>query len=890
MTMVFATVVCRSDAAPPAAEVEFFESKIRPIFVEHCAACHGEKKQSSGLRLDTVEGIKKGADDGPVIVAGKPGESRLIKSVKRDGDYAMPPKQALDATAVARLTEWVERGAHLPEVKTTTKAIDAKNHWAFRPVVKPTPPVISVDSVILHPVDRFIERKLEANGLTLNPLPDRRTLLRRMSFDLVGLPPTIEEIRAFETDQRPNAVELQIDRLLASPHFGERWGRHWLDVARYADSKGYVFTEDRNYPYAYTYRDYVIRSFNEDKPLSQFVIEQLAADRLELKGDKSPLAALGFLTLGRRFLNNTHDIIDDRIDVVTRGLMGLTVACARCHDHKYDPIPAADYYSLYGVFASSHEPKELPLIEEQTPEHKAFEIEAARKEKAAQDYADAMYAKYLGEYRTAESAATYLLNAERLKNAKPIDFDKAVVEQKLRASVLERWRGYLKTPKRDNDPVMRAWVIMANARPDDWESTLKKEIIDSAANHPAILAAIRTAMPKDLPSLAKVYGETLARAKSDDKPLWNVLNGPEGPPSLPIPAEADKVVPIDVKRGYRKLRNEAQAFRANSPQAPARAMALLDNASPTQPVVFLRGNPSNRGPQVPLRFPAVASSGERRNFSQGSGRLELAKSIVDPANPLTDRVYVNRVWGHLFGEGLVRTPSDFGVRSDPPSHPELLDWLASTFRESGGKTKALIKSIVTSRTYQQSSRPSAAAMTKDPSNLLLSHQAIKRHDYETLRDSILMATDSLDRKIGGRSVDIFAADASTRRTLYASIDRQNLPSTLRTFDFASPDQHVPQRFQTTVPQQALYLLNDRFVVDQARRLAAKSKQTSVDETVDLLFLKTLGRSPNEEERRMTVEYLTMKPGWGFLRPTSWLTPTERLAQALLLTNEFTFAE
>jgi hypothetical protein len=319
-------------------------------------------------------------------------------------------------------------------------------------------------------------------------------------------------------------------------------------------------------------------------------------------------------------------------------------------------------------------------------------------------------------------------------------------------------------------------------------------------------------------------------------------------------------------------------------------MALVDNASPTQPVVFLRGNPSNRGPQVPLRFPAVASSGERRNFSQGSGRLELAKSIVDPANPLTDRVYVNRVWGHLFGEGLVRTPSDFGVRSDPPSHPELLDWLASTFRESGGKTKALIKSIVTSRTYQQSSRPSAAAMTKDPSNLLLSHQAIKRHDYETLRDSILMATDSLDRKIGGRSVDIFAADASTRRTLYASIDRQNLPSTLRTFDFASPDQHVPQRFQTTVPQQALYLLNDRFVVDQARRLAAKSKQTSVDETVDLLFLKTLGRSPNEEERRMTVEYLTMKPGWGFLRPTSWLTPTERLAQALLLTNEFTFAE
>jgi hypothetical protein len=740
-----------------------------------------------------------------------------------------------------------------------------------------------------HPIDGFIDEKLKSAGLTMAGTADRRTLLRRLSFDLIGLPPTIEEIAAFESDARPDAVERTVDGLLASPHFGERWARHWLDVARYADSKGYVFTEDRNYPYAYTYRDYVIRAYNDDKPYSQFVVEQLAADKLDLKGDKKALAALGFVTLGRRFLNNSHDIIDDRIDVVTRGFMGLTVACARCHDHKYDPIPAADYYSLYGVFAGSHEPKELPLIEEQTPEHKAFEIEAAKKEKAAQDYADKMYADYLAPYRTAESVATYLLAAQKLKDADQKSFDQVVVNQKLRASILERWRGYLKTPKRESDPVFVPWMTLAKTKEHDWPAAVKK-LGDDKAVHPVLRKAIADSLPKSLAELAKLYGTVLASAKADQTNLRDVLYGPNGPPSLPIPGEADKVVPIEVKRGYRKLRNDAQAFRANSPAAPARAMALADIGGPYQPVVFLRGNPNNRGPQVPLQFPAIATTGERKPFTNGSGRLEMAKAIADPKNPLTARVYVNRVWMHLFGEGLVRTPSDFGVRSDPPSHPELLDWLANDFVKSNGSTKSLIRRIVTSKAYQQSALATATALEKDPANLLLSHQNRKRHDFETLRDSLLVASGQLDRTVGGRSVDIFQPNAPARRTLYASVDRQNLPGTFRSFDFASPDQHVPQRFQTTVPQQALYLMNAPFVTNQARALAARTPVGSDTERIDSLFRLTLGRSATTAEAQAAAEFLAVKPGWGFLRPKGWLSPVEQLAQALLLSNEFTFAE
>jgi hypothetical protein len=881
-------------ADPPAKEIDFFESKIRPILVEHCQSCHGEKKQSAGLRLDTFEGFTAGADDGPVVVAGKPKESRLIQSVRRVSDHPMPPKAALPAEQVALLSEWVSRGAvfaKTPSIKAST--FDAKSHWAYQPVVDPKLPSAPGRT----PIDRFVIHRLNANNLSLNPAADRRTLLRRLSFDLIGLPPTFEEITTFENDHSPKAVENAVDRLLASPHFGERWGRHWLDVARYADSKGYVFTEDRNYPYAFTYRDYVIRAFNDDKPFNTFVIEQLAADRIDRKGNDQSLAALGFLTLGRRFLNNQHDIIDDRIDVVTRGLMGLTVGCARCHDHKYDPIPIGDYYSLYGVFAGSHEPKEYPLIEKQTPEHKAFEQELARKEKAAQDYADKMYAEGLAQFRTAESVRDYLIAVYELHGKPQKTIDQYLMERKLRQIVFERWRNYLSAPpRRDREGIFSVWRVcfeFSNSEIKEFGSTVIPSLIETQTNvHPDIASAFESNPPESIQQVAGLYGRVLFNAtKSKDersKSLTAVLYGSEGPPSLPIPSEADKVVPIAVKKGYRELRNEAQRFRANSPAAPARAMALVDNNQTYQPVVFLRGNPANRGPSVPRQFPAVLAGANRKPFGSGSGRLDLANAIVDPSNPLTARVYVNRVWGHLFGNGLVRTPSDFGVRADPPSHPELLDWLAARFVQDGWSTKSLIRRIVLSDVYQQSSLPNPAAAA-DPSNILLSRQNRKRHDFETLRDSMLVASGELNRTTYGRSVDLFTTPFTTRRTLYGSIDRQNLPSTLRAFDFASPDQHVPQRFQTTVPQQALYLLNAPFIVERAKALAVRAK-VKPDSTVDELFRLTLGRMPTTEEKSAATEYLTPKAGWGFLRPKSMATSLEQLAQVLLLSNEFAFAE
>ncbi|HEV3021108.1 MAG TPA: DUF1549 and DUF1553 domain-containing protein, partial [Pirellulales bacterium] len=505
--------------------------------------------------------------------------------------------------------------------------------------------------------------------------------LRRASFDLTGLPPTAAEVDAFEQDPAPDAFAKVLDRLLASPRYGERWGRHWLDVARYADTKGYVFTEERRYAYAYTYRAYVIKAFNDDLPYDQFILEQLAADRLAAEGqsaDPSRMAAMGFLTLGRRFLNNQHDIIDDRIDVTARGLLGLTVACARCHDHKFDPIPTKDYYSLYGVFASSSEPKEGPLLAQpqQTPEFVAFDKELKAREQAVADFK---------EKNKAELAA---------KNRKFRD---------------------------------------------------------------------------ELTALQK----------------------------------------------------KVDAWKAASPAAPPRAMVLEDLPQPREPHVLLRGNPGNEGPKVPRQFLAVLAGDKRQPFKNGSGRLELAHAIASPDNPLTARVLVNRVWLHHFGNALVRTPSDFGVRSEPPTHPALLDWLAATFMDDGWSLKRLHRLILLSSAYQQASDERADCAALDPENRLLWRMNRRRLDFESMRDSYLAVSNGLDRALGGRPIDIWAPPFSPRRSVYAYLDRQDLPGVFRVFDFANPDVSNDQRPRTTVPQQALFAMNSPFVLDQVRRLAAR---------------------------------------------------------------------
>jgi hypothetical protein len=731
------------------ARIEFFEAKIRPVLVEHCYECHGAQKQKGGVRVDGREYLTKDVEDGPLVVAGDAKRGRLMKALRHDGDIKMPPKGKLPANVLADLATWIADGAAWPQSTTSVAAGDpAKTHWAFQPVRIPPLPEVKDQAWSANPIDRFILARLEAKDIPPNAPADPHTLLRRLKFDLLGLPLTEAEAVEFARDSSPEAYARWVERYLNSPHYGERWGRHWLDVARYADNKGYVFTEERRYPFAYTYRDYVVRAFNEDLPYDRFVLEQLAADRLVAKGQAEPAsqAAMGFLTLGRRFLNNVHDIIDDRIDVVSRGLLGLTVTCARCHDHKYDPIPIKDYYSLYGVFASSVEPKELPLL------------------------------------------------GESEKNAETLAFEKSLAE--LEAAVV----------------------------------TFQKE---------------------------------------NEKPL--------------------KEKQRDVVNTLKKLQMKVDGFKASSPAAPPRGMVLVDDIKPSEPRVFVRGNPNNPGPTVPRQFLAVLGGEKRQPFTDGSGRLELAHAIASPDNPLTARVLVNRLWLHHFGAGLVASPSNFGLRSDPPSHPELLDYLAHRFMTEGWSIKKLHRLILTSNTYRLSSAENTRARQIDPENRLLARAPRRRLDFETMRDSILFASGQLDLKLGGRAVDIVSMPTVPRRTLYGFIDRQNLPGMFRTFDFANPDVSNAQRYQTTVPQQALFLLNSPFLLEQAKHLLTRPEIAGESETaarIDALYRTLFARRALPEEIALGCRLLeTPVLGRGDA-PSPW----ERYGQVLLLTNEFFFVD
>jgi hypothetical protein len=815
-------------------------------------------------------------------VPGDPAKSRLVKSIRREGDFAMPPKDALPAHQVADLTEWVRMGAPFPVDAAGPKAAtDPAKHWAFQPVKQPAVPATKAQTT--NPIDRFVLTKLEAKGLTLSQPADKRALIRRAYFDLTGLPPSAEEVAAFEADTTPNAFEKVIDRLLASPHYGERWGRYWLDVARYADTKGYVFTEDRNFPFAYTFRDYVIRSFNEDKPFDRFLVEQLAADRLPLGNDKSALAAMGYLTLGRRFLNNTPDIIDDRIDVVTRGMMGLTVACARCHDHKYDPIPAKDYYSLYGVFASSVEPKELPLIAEpqRTPEVVAFEQEVAKKQADYQTEKAKRHAAALTKLRGPDAVGEYIRAVLDARGKTQEQTQALVRERDLEQFVFGRWRPYLTEQLKAGNPVFTP-IAALHAIPQADFATKASAAIDGlpeGKSHPAVKAALVTAKPKTLREATAAVGKAIAEGKGDSA-LAAVL-GAGGPLDIPV-ADAERVFNRLERDQLAAIKKKIDTFQATNPFAPPRAHVLNDGGI-QEPVVFLRGNPGNRGPAVPRQMVAVAAPVGRQPFKDGSGRLELARAIASPDNPLTARVFANRVWAGHFGQGLVRTPSDFGLRSDPPTHPELLDWLAHRFVADGWSVKKLHKVIMLSAAYQQASATPEPLFRADPENKLLSHQNRRRLDFEAMRDSLLVAAGKLDRTVGGRPVDLFKAPFTTRRSVYGAIDRSNLPGTFRVFDVASPDQHSPQRFLTTVPQQALFLMNSPFVQEQAKALAARPEMTSAaapDAKVAALYRLALGRAPTPAELALGREFVADRS------TGRW----DQYAQVLLLSNEFAFVD
>ncbi len=853
---------------PTAAQLEFFEKEVRPVLADHCYKCHGEKKQKSGLRLDSREFILKGGELGPVVVPGKPEASRLILSinhVKAPDVYAMPGEdEKLPPKAITALTEWVRQGLPWP-AEAKPLAQDPRKHWAFQPVVAPTPPAVAEADAgkVRQPLDRFVMAKLKEVGLDFNPLAGREVIIRRLTLALAGYQPTAAEIAAFVADRDPQAIEKLVDRLLASPAFGERWGRHWLDVARYSDTKGYVFQEERRYPYAYTYRDWVVKAFNDDLPYDQFLRLQIAADQIVKDPENNrDLAALGFLTLGRRFLNSTPDIIDDRIDVVMRGTQGLTMACSRCHDHKFDPLPTTEYYSLYAIFNSSEEPKDLPPLKPftRTKETDEFDAELGVRQKKLNDF---IQSRYDLSFSTEKTTAYLNLTMESLKDAK-LDANQKAKASNLYAAVLGGWKNVLRPKLTPSDPAWGAWVSLQGVADAEFPKRYSALLSQTSSfADPLLRARLKAKAPAKLSELTATYAALLADARKPEhaaqaewKSWRELVLHPSGPTAM-TPASLIGTYNIADRNTRNKLQIDVSGFKATSPKSPPHAMALQDKAKAVQGVVFLRGSASRPGKKVPRQYLSILSDGPPKEFTQGSGRLDLANAIASPTNPLTARVMVNRVWMHLLGQPLVETPSDFGVRTTPGKNPALLDHLASSFVKEGWSVKKLIRTIVLSRTFLQTADLRADAVAKDPDNSLNWRAHRRRLDFEALRDSMLRVAGRLDEaRLGGQPFDLVSAFGTPRRTLYGHIDRQNLPAFFRTFDFANPDYHIPKRNQTTTPQQSLWMLNHPFGRSVADDLAAKVATLPDDAAkVRALYLAILARAPRADEVALALEYL-----------------------------------
>ncbi len=919
--VMFTSIAAAHAATASPEQIEFFESKVRPIFVDHCYECHSAKSKSikGGLQVDTRDGLLKGGDSGPIIVSGDPEKSLLIKAVRyTNPDLQMPPKnKRLSPEQIAALEAWIKMGAPDPRnaASTINSSPAAAKHWAFQPIQSPALPAVKNKRWAQNSIDTFVLAKLESAKLDPSPATDKRTVIRRATFDLTGLPPTPAETEAFLADKSLDAYSKLIDRLLASPRYGERWARHWLDVARYGDVKGYIGVGvERRYPYSYTYRDYVIRAFNEDLPYDRFILEQLAADQLALGEDKRPLAAMGFLTLGRRFINNQQEIIDDRIDVTTRGLMGLTVTCARCHDHKYDPIPTKDYYSLYGVFASSVEPTELPLIAKpsENASYQAFEKELKAREAVVSKFRTDRTAQITGGLRAPAKITEYLLaahDAAKLDDGALRDLAK---QRDLRPYFIERWRAFVRDTAKTPHAILGPWHAITSLRANDFTNkaaaTLAPFTNTNAAPaktvNPLVARAFATP-PASLKEAAQRYGELLGKsaatqpsADKDEEALRQLLRAKGNPLDAPI-ADFDKFMGRDDRDKLVALQKKVEEWKINSPDAPARAHSLADAPTPTEPVVFIRGNAGNRGPHVPRQFPEIVAGLERKPFAKGSGRLELAQAIASTNNPLTARVIVNRVWLHHFGQGFVRTPSDFGVRADSPSHPELLDHLASRFMAEGWSLKKLHRNIMLSATYQQASEDRVDALQKDPNNLLLWKKNRHRLEFEAMRDSLLFVSGQLDQTMGGKPVELTKEPFPTRRAVYAYIDRQNLPGLFRTFDFANPDTHSPMRFSTTVPQQALFWMNSVFTTQQTKHLATRPELTSLpndDAKVRWLYATLYQRTPTTDELTDARQFLqtasAAAPASASATGAASSAPSvlEQLVHVLLMANEFAFVD
>ena len=929
------------EAQPSKEGLEFFEKNIRPILIDRCYECHSAEKNSSkgGLILDSRDGAYKGGDEGPAVVPGDLEKSLLVKAVQyTDPEFAMPPKKTggkLPDDKIALLEEWVKMGAPMPgggAAKLTGLTGKAREHWAYQPVKKVAVPAVKNQAWVKNPIDAFVLAKLEEKGIQPNPAANPEAFLRRLSYDLIGLPPTSEQVDAFvkaydaaqmsdslaaRSGRPAGAAEAvitkQVDFLLASPHYGERWARHWLDTARYSDTRGLQVDQgdslfrDYRYAYAWTYRDYVINAMNEDKPYDKFVVEQLAADRIpDISPDDPRLAALGFITVGKRF-DDIHDTIDERIDTTTKAFLGLTVACSRCHDHKFDPIPIKDYYSLHGIFASIVEPlHQAPIAATATTA--AARTDFMKRLDQLQDEQVAGFFRYMRETRARydkEMAGRLMIATIRGGSSEAGEYsDRYKID-------LQSNTDFAAMRIQKDSPITGPFAAMA-AVPlvyfAERAPIVMKEYLADTDNqvNPYIAAALRDLKPKSLHDVAaayqKVYNDKKAEilahlallAKPGDdwkqtSPAIAQLTGyPWAIPSYDeIVANEDMISLFSTRKFCQDWQNrpiyggignrapvayfrhtQINELRLSHPGVPGHAMAVQDSEAARDSYVFKRGDKNNKGDIVPRQFLEILTVGERRPYVDGSGRYEFAQSIISKDNPITARVAVNRIWTKHFGEGFVNTPDDFGNMSEKPSHPELLDYLAADFMENGWTTKRLHRLIVLSNTYRLDSDPTANAfVTKkigadplkgDAGNRLMWRGNLRRLDFESIRDSMIMLTGKMITTVGGQPANITDEPFSYRRSLYGYVDRSRLSDTLSQFDYGDPDQSNTKRNSTIVPQQALFFMNNALSVEAARAVALRKdvvNAMSEDQRIVAMFRCMFQRRPSSNEVRMALEFI-----------------------------------
>jgi len=989
---------------------EQFEKVIRPLLVEKCIGCHGAKKPKGGLRLDSLAGMLEGGESGPAIVPGKPEQSLIVTAVRHNETLKMPPKDKLPAADIAALAAWVKAGAVWPDAKPVvpepakpaavrTFTDEEKAFWAFQPVKKVEPGATGK-----NPIDHFIDEKRKSTGVTAAPAADKRTLIRRLTFDLTGLPPTAAEVEAFEADTSPDAWDKLIDRLLASPAYGEKWGRRWLDVARYADSNG--MDENLAHGNAWRYRDYVIRSFNADKPYNQFVKEQIAGDLLP--GGTPPeradrVTATGFLVIGPKMLAEDDpmkmrmDIIDEQVDTLGQAFLGLTLGCARCHDHKFDPLTQADYYALagmfystksmqsYGVVARWHErpvgsAESIAKLAEfekkraaasdavKKPEKQlrdAVKIRLDAERKRATEYAEAArdIAKRGGPLKLVVAdpakdevkggvvieAENYtrgnaqkvtdgygagigvIINGGKLPNVAEYDIDVPadgtyqialryaaetarptalsvggkVVRKDAAGQVTgswnpdgQKWFAEAAVPLKKGKTTIRLECNGAIPHFDKLAVLpLPPEQVEAAGPPPAEIAKEKKFLTPALLAWVKLAEKWKDKLPAADE-LAKIAADANGPfkSSPELDAAVDSALAAEVK----KAKDELAAVEKAKPVVDE-AMSVEDDKSQDLRI-HLRGNHLTLGAETPRRFPTIVAGGKQSPISKGSGRLELAEWVASPTNPLTARVMANRVWLGHFGTGLVRTPDNFGRLGERPTHPELLDYLASEFVASGWSVKHLHRLIVKSAAYRMSAEFNADKFKADPENRAYWRFNRRRLDAEELRDGMLAVAGNLDRKAGGTLLPTKNRDyvnstggrgsvdfTAPRRSVYLPVIRSGLFDVFQANDFPDPSTTAGMRTQTTVPAQALFHMNSA-VADQSSEAFAKSLLAlKGDDTARIgeAFRRVYTRPPTTIETERVLKFLAASDvSADAKKQKAW----QSLCRVLLSSAEFAFVE